>query len=221
MGSLWVSHFNIVGGEVQQEGPWLAAFPDRSHGDTKPSDLYLVVEPALPGSEELCAQLVAAIGKLFHQRKLSLTGGLLWALRAAHEQMRDWNRKSLKEHRVAAGTSCLALCGSEAYLAQVGPTIAYLRLQDGLRRIQPHIPNAQEPLGLYAEFWPAFSRYELSAGDRVLLATSNLAAAVGDQEVKAALALRAEECLAPLYQQARHLSDCGALLLTLAEDDEA
>ena len=221
MSSLWVSQFNIVGGEAQQEGPWLAAFPDHSHGDTEPSDLYLVVEPALPGSEEICAHLVAAIGQLFHRRKLSLTGGLLWALRAAHEQLRDWNRKSLKEHRVAAGTSCLAVRGSEAYLAQVGPAIAYIRLRGGLQRMQPHIPDAQEPLGLYEEFWPAFSRHELSAGDRLLLATSNLAAAVGNQEVMTALALRAEECLAPLYQQARHLSDCGALLLALAEDDEA
>ena len=62
-----------------------------------------------------------AIGDIFHESKASLTGGMLRALRSAHENLRDWNRRSLKEHRVAAGVSCLAMHDNEAYLAQVGP----------------------------------------------------------------------------------------------------
>ena len=80
------------------------------------SDLFVVVEPAHEGSEEYCRDLSQVIGKQFRERRLSLTGGILRALKAAHESLRDWNRRSLKQHRVAAGVSCLALRGAGAHL---------------------------------------------------------------------------------------------------------
>ena len=210
---VWVGQFQLVGGQASEEGPFAAIFPDRPRGDAEPSNLYLVVEPALPGSQEFCGQLVEAIGRLFHERKLSLTGGLLRALKGAHEQLRDWNRKSLKEHRVATGMSCLALRGQEAYLAQVGPSTAYLRQHYQLQRVLPHIPDAEEPLGLNEEFWPAFTRYELAPGDAILLTTSNLATVASAEDIDAALALPPEEGLPRIFRQARQLSDGAALLL--------
>ena len=208
-----MGQFSIVGGEAREEGPGTGIFPDRPRGDLEPSDLYVLVEPALPDSEEFCPQVVAAIGRLFPEHKLSLTGGLLRALRSAHESLREWNRKSLREHRVATGISCLVVRGDEAYLAQVGPALAYARGGGQTRPLLPHIPDAEGPLGLFEEFWPAFRRFDLSTGDRLLLATSNLASAIPVEEVDAALALVPEECLPRLYQRARQLADCAALLL--------
>lgn len=210
---VWVGQFSIVDGEAREEGPWTGIFPDRPRGDLEPSDLYVLVEPALPGSQEFCPQVVEAIGRLFYEHKLSLTGGLLRALRFTHENLREWNRKSLKEHRVATGLSSLVVRGAEAYLAQVGPALAYARQGGRMQPLLPHIPDAQGPLGLEEEFWPAFRRFDLAGGDRLLLTTSNLASALPSEEVDAALALAAEECLPRLYQQARRLSDCAALLL--------
>ncbi|MBI2913985.1 MAG: hypothetical protein HYY03_08705 [Chloroflexi bacterium] len=209
---LWVGQFGIVDGEAREHTPWVGTFPDPSPGE-EPSDLYLIVEPALPGSEEFCAELAQAIGRVFHQRKASLTGGILRALRAAHENLRDWNHKSLKEHRVAAGVSCLALRGHEAYLAQVAPASAVLYRQRSLRTLEPALPDAAEPLGLYDDFWPDYSRFELAEGDRVLLLSPPLARSLPAEELAAALALPAEEALPAFYRQARSLPNCGAVLV--------
>jgi len=209
---LWVGQFGIAGGEAREETPWVGAYPDAGR-DEIPSDLYLVVEPALPGSEEFCADIKQAIGDAFHETKASLTGGLLRALRAAHENLRIWNRKSIKEHRVAAGVSCLAVRGDEAYLAQVGPAAAALWRRGGLRRVAPALPDAIEPLGLLEEFWPDFSRHELTPGDRLLLLSPALAGSLADPEMAAALSQPAEEALPALYRHARSLPACAALLV--------
>jgi len=211
---LWVGQFGVVEGEAGERTPWVGVFPDPSPGEGA-SDLYLVVEPVLPGSEEFCAELAEAIGRVFHRRKASLTGGLLRALQAAHADLLQWNRKSLKEHRVATGVSCLAVRGQEAYLAQVAPASASFYRQGILWPLAPAIPDAAEPLGLYEEFWPHFSRFELAEGDRLLLFSPNLAETLSPQELAATLALPAEETLPALYRQARALPNCGALLVAV------
>ena len=209
---IWVAQFGIADGQAREDTPWVGAFPDPNPGE-EPSDLYLIVEPALPGSEEFCAELTQAIGSVFHQRKASLTGGILRALKAAHENLRDWNHKSLKEHRVAAGVSCLALRGHEAYLAQVAPASAAFFRRGSLRTLEPTLPDAAEPLGLYDEFWPEYSRFELAEGDRILLLSPPLARSLPPQELAAALALPAEDALPAIYRQARSLPNCGAVLV--------
>jgi len=110
---LWVGQFGIVDGTCQEESPWAGIFPVRGYGEEEPADLYMVVEPTLQDSQEHCAQLVTAVGNLFCQSTLSITGGLLHALRSAHDQMRDWNRHSIKEQQLTAGTSCVVIRGRE------------------------------------------------------------------------------------------------------------
>jgi serine/threonine protein phosphatase PrpC len=216
---LWIGQFGIVEGEARERTPWVGAFVDRSLGDDA-ADLYVVVEPALPGSEEFCGGLTEAIGNVFHQRRTSLTGALLRALKAAHSDLHEWNRRSLKEHWVAAGVSCLALRAHEAYLAQVGPASAVLYHQGSGSplALHPTIPDAVEPLGLHDDFWPHFSRLELAEGDRLLLLSPTLAGALSPQELVAALDAPPDEALPALYRQARSLTNCGALLVAILPD---
>ncbi len=213
---LWVGQFGIVDGQAREESPWVGVFPeggrpDKSGGEA--ADLFVVIEPALPGSEDYCRDLSEAIGKQFRERRLSLTGGILRALKAAHENLRDWNRRSLKEHRVAAGVSCLAVRGAEAYLGQVAPASAVLLRSGSLRRLEPSLPAATEPLGLHEEFWPHFSRYELRGDDRLLLLSTGLAAALTDDELAAALRPPPEETLPLLYHRGKEMPNCAALLV--------
>ncbi|HEU5323162.1 MAG TPA: hypothetical protein VFX28_20315, partial [Methylomirabilota bacterium] len=126
---------------------------------------------------------------------------------------RDWNRRSLKQHRVAAGVSCLALRGDEAYLGQVAPGAAAVLKDGSLQRLQPRLPEALEPLGLHDEFRPDFSRHELSPGDRILLLSSGLAAALSDEELTAALQALPEETLPLLYRKAKGMPYCAAVLV--------
>jgi hypothetical protein len=210
---LWIGQFGMEGGEVREKAPWVGAFAAEAGGSEEPSDLYVVVEPATPGSEEFCQDLKEAVGEVFHREKLSLTGGVLRSLRAAHEQLRDWNRKSIKEQRVAAGVSCLALRGNEGYLAQVAPAAAFLYRAGVVMRIEPRLPDALEPMGLYEEFRPDFSHYEFEDDDRLLILSPRLAAVLDEDELASVLAVRGEDALPELDRRARDVPDCGALLI--------
>ena len=122
----WVGRFTVVDGHVQEEGPWLGSLI-RQRTDDEPDELYILIESAAPGRDEYTSQLVDVIARLYNRDPLSLTGALVRSLKAAHEHLLDWNQKSLKEHRVGAGASALTLRGADAYLAQAGPSLAYVR----------------------------------------------------------------------------------------------
>ena len=224
---LWVNQFGIVDGEVREESPWVGVFPEGGRVEPQEAvDLFVLVEPALPGSEDYCRDLSEAIGKQFRERRLSLTGGILHALKAAHDNLRDWNRRSLKQHRVAAGVSCLALRGAaapgwEAYLGQVTPAAAAVLHNGYLARLEPTLPDAAEPLGLHEQFWPDLSRHQLREGDRLLLLSSGLAAALSDRELAEALRPPPEETLPLLYRKGKEMSYCAAILLAALPEGPA
>jgi len=207
---IWVGQFSIVAGETREEGPWTGLFPPRAGLG---AHLYVLVEPTGAGSAEVCQPLAAAIGRLFRQQRLSLTGGLLAALRGAHQQLRDWNQKSLRQHWVGAGATCLALHGGEAYLAQAGPSLAYCRQGERLVAVAPPGPPACDPIGTAEEFYPHFSRHPVTTGDAVLLASSSLTTATGEDVVGGLLSLPAQDVLPELYLRVRHLSEFAALLV--------
>ena len=216
---LWVSQFGIVAGQAQEETPWVGLFPEDVRSPDS-SDAYLIVTPATPGGADFAAELKEAVGTMFHKSKVSLTGGLLRALQAAHEHLREWNRRSMRDHWVAAGVSCAGVRGKEVFLAQVAPASAVFSRDGEVQRLRPSLADAAEPLGLYDEFWPEFSRFELRPGDRLLLLTPALADALPPEEPAASLALAPEEVLPSLYRHARSLSDCGAVLIAALDSPD-
>lgn len=213
---VWVGQFGVVDGQAQEETPWVGIYRDAERDVDDVSDLYIVVEPALPGSEEFVGEMKDAIGDIFHDSKYSLTGGILRALRSAHENLRDWNKRSLKEHRVAAGISALAIAEEEAYLAQVGPARALYLHNGQLQEIHPQVPEAIEALGLEDEFFPEFRRFEFEPGDRLLLLSPWLADALDGPELMSTLALSGEQALPRLYEKAKGRPNCGAVLVAAA-----
>lgn len=216
---LWVSRFGIVEGQAVEDSPWVGAFPDDDR-DEESSDLYALVHPASPGSEEFCADLRDAIGKTFHEKKLALTGGMLRALKAAHEHLRGWNSRSLREHQVGAGASLLAIHGREAYLAQAGPASAVFYRDLGTTEFAPKLPDAQVTLGVGDEFWPEFNRFDLIDGDRLVILTPGLAQAVGANTLAAILQLPAEDAVKQLFRSLREASGetAGAVLIAVEPD---
>src|SRR6266567_2725040 len=128
-------HFNIVGGSVQEDGPYVGVIENRTPAESI-ADLYLVLEPAQEGSDAFCAELLTLIETQFGRPQYSLTGNLLQALRAAQEHLRSWNKTATPDRQAAVGAACLAVSGNHAYLAQIGPGLVYLRHDGLLRRIQ-------------------------------------------------------------------------------------
>jgi hypothetical protein len=207
----WVGRFSIVEGQVREEGPWLGAF--RGHlpeGDSR--DLYVLAEPAQPGSEEFCGQLVEVVGGLFQRENLSQTGVLLRSLRSAHENLRDWNRRSLREHQVAVGAACLLISGRTAYLAQGGPSLAYFFRDGQLEVIKPQGEGAQAPLGLAEEFQPDISRFDLEPGDLLLVASTRLASVADEATVAGALARGLDDALPEVFLLTRDVLHFSAVL---------
>jgi hypothetical protein len=213
----WVGQFGIVQGQALEAGPWQGKFGLIPPGE-EPVDLYVLVHPALPGSEEFCGQLVAVVGHLFEQQDLSLTGALTKAIGAAHENLRDWNRRSLREHQVGAGVSCLVVRGTVAYLAQVGPSLAYLRRNGVLTRLTPEDPRAVAVLGLGEELRPQLRRYEMAPGDLLLVVSPSLDEVAEQGQIEALLSRGADEVLSELYRLARDQPDFSVFLLSCFEE---
>ncbi len=215
--TLWVGQFGMEGGKAREKTSWVGAYPDPGRAE-EPSDLYVLVTPALPGSEEFCGEMKDVIGESFHRHKLSLTGGILHALRGAHQNLRDWNKRSLPDHKVAAGVSCLAVQGGRAYTAQVAPARAVFFRRGELMTIEPELIEAREPLGLEDDFRPDFRRFDLEAADRLLMLTPALADGLSDGDLADLLGRAGEEALPQLYRRAQGVGDCGALLVIVSDE---
>ncbi|HEX5478080.1 MAG TPA: hypothetical protein VFY79_00015 [Dehalococcoidia bacterium] len=212
----WVGRFTVVDGRVQEEGPWLGSLI-RQRPDEPADELYILIEPATPGRDEYTSQLVDVIARLYQRDPLSLTGALVRSLKAAHEHLRDWNAKSLKEHQAGAGASCLTLRGTGAYLAQAGPSLAYVRASDGsVRRIAAPAGSA---LGLADDFEPQLTRLALAPGDLVLLASTALEDVIPQDHIERVLERGADDALRDLYLLCRDRANFSLVLLSCFEQD--
>src|SRR5690242_15832796 len=104
---IWVGRYAIVAGEVREHGPWLVE--RRTTRDDQELQLLVLADPVDERSAEFSAEVAEAVAELFTRETLSVTGGLLRALRQAHENLAEWNRRSLREHQVAVGLTCVAI----------------------------------------------------------------------------------------------------------------
>lgn len=217
----WVGRFCVADGRVEEEGPWLSSLV-RQRPDEEPDELYVVVEPASGNSEEYTRPLVDVVTRLYNRDPLSLTGALTRSLRAAHEHLREWNRRALAEHRAGAGASCIALRGAEAYLAQVGPSLAYVRTADGdVRRVHAEQEDFAHALGVAPDFEPRLHRLSLRPGDLVLVASTQLDAVAPPDHIERVLARGADDALPELYLLGRDRPNLALLLLSCLEEEPA
>ncbi len=225
-----VTGFVIDHGRVTEEGGRLRNF-QRRRLDEPDVDLHLLAEPGGPNAEEVGAQALQATGRLFVGEGLrpdeqaairthpSITGGLLAALRFTHQTLVDWNRRSIESQQVAVGIAAVARRGTTAYLAQAGPSLAYIFRQDVLTRLVP-TGDAAAPLGEGSALEPALRRLDLEAGD-LLIATSPRLEALLDEDTLAELLSRGSDFALPeLYLLSRDLPNFALLCVTCFEAEE-
>ena len=215
---VWVGRFAMVEGQPQEEGPLLRSFP-RQRPDEEEDELYVLVEPATPHSRQYCGQLAEAVGRMYQQDTLSLTGAALRALRAAHRQLYDWNQRTLREQHVGAGVSCLAVRDRTAYLSLAGPSVAYYVGDGRFHRIAPEGPSA-EPLGLSDWAEPTFDRYQLSPGDLLVIATPRIEQLVDQDALRSILLRGGDEALVELFRVAREQQEFALVLLACVVEPE-
>jgi hypothetical protein len=206
--------FNIVAGTVQEDGAFAGIVENRTPAESI-ADLYLLLEPAQSGSDTFCAELLTLIETQFGRPQYSLTGNLLQALRAAQEHLRAWNKTVPAEQQAGVGAACLAVSGNQAYLAQVGPGLVYLRHDGLLKRMQAHEPEAQTPLGYSIACAPEFTRFELNQGDSALLVSSRFGSMVDDRVADEILSMPPADALPAIYRLARQQTEFSALFLAV------
>jgi hypothetical protein len=139
--SVWVGRYAIVGGEVREHGPWLVE--RRLNRDDEEVQLLVLADPVDERSYEFSTEVAEAVAELFSRESLSLTGGLLRSLRQAHANLEEWNRRSLREHQVAVGLTCVAVRSGEATIAQVGAGVVYIAGPEGVQAL--HRRRARRP----------------------------------------------------------------------------
>ncbi len=215
---IWVGRYSMVAGEVREHGPWLVdQLRDRDDGGVR---LLVLAEPVDDRSAEFCGEVAEAVAALFSREALSVTGGLLRALRQAHYNLAEWNRRSLREHQVAVGLTCVAIRDSEATVAQVGPGIVYLVSGGEARRIATEDYPASVPLGSEEQIEPLFTTATLHE-QHLLLISSVVEREADDGAVVQSLTAGPERALADLFGRTRAISDLTAVLiadLDIAED---
>jgi hypothetical protein len=149
---------------------------------------------------------------------VSLTGGILRALQGAHAELQGWNKRSLREHTVAAGVSCVAAGEDMVYLGQVAPAYAVVRRGGRVEVMRPMLPEAGRSLGLSDDPRPEFTDLALETGDRVLLLSPELAEMLSEDDLAAVLGASEEDALTELYHRARGAADGAALLIAVVPD---
>ncbi len=216
---IWVGRFAIVRGDVREHGPWLVE--QRRGHDGEAVRLLVLAEPADERSAGYCADVAAAVADLFAQEELSLTGGLVRAIRRAHSNLAEWNSRSLREHRVAIGVTCVALRGGEATIAQAGPGLVYLARAGAVRRVTTEGEPAAAPLGGEAGVAPQFVA-AATADTSILLLGSAAERAAGRAELGRALAAPHDRVLGEVFRMVRGLPDLhAAYVADLPLSDEA
>src|SRR5690606_37512062 len=208
----------MVSGQVREHGPWLVDRVRRS--EDQELRVVVLAEPTDARSVEFCHEVAEAVAVLFAREALSITGGLLRALRQAHANLAEWNRRSLREHRAAVGvTGAVVRDGREVLLAQVGPGVAYVRQGDQITRYHTGDLPAAIPLGSADPIDPLFTSLTLTDG-QLLLLTENAEAALGRHTIEGALRAGPEKTLAELFPYTRGLTDMNAVLIADLDIDE-
>ncbi len=210
---IWVGRYAIVGGEVREDGPWLVE--RQCPRDDAPVRLLVLAEPVDERSSEFCHQVADAVADLFCRESLSMTGGLLRALRQAHVNLAEWNRRSLREHRVAVGITCVAIREQQATVAQVGPGVVYVAGPEGPRRLSTDDPAeeaAAAPVGGPEPVQPLFHSFALPP-HQLLLLTESAERVLSPTAIAQTLAGGPERALADLFVRTRELDDVTAVLV--------
>lgn len=215
--TVWVGRYAMVSGQVREHGPWLVDRVRRREDEEL--RVVILTEPVDQRSAEFCNEVAEAVAALFARETLSITGGLLRALRQAHANLAEWNRRSLREHQVAVGVTCAIVRDNEVLLAQAGPGIAYARQGNTIRRLSTEGQPASTPLGRSDPIEPLFTSFSLVDGELLLL-TENAERALGAHTIEGALRAGPEQALAQIFPHTRALTDMTAVLIADLDIDE-
>ncbi len=156
--------------------------------------LYVLVEAAGVAKDETERQLVDLLITEYDKAPGSITSGLRQAITAANARLYGQNQKSLPENRAAAGVTLAVIRESDVFVAQAGPSLAYVLHQDTFQRMPIDSPWLSPeragsfphmvPLGKRPEVDPDLFHSPLQRGDSMVVCTVALAQRVPQAQFK-------------------------------------
>ncbi|MEA3459634.1 MAG: hypothetical protein U9R11_03000, partial [Chloroflexota bacterium] len=154
--------------------------------------LYLLLELTGPreGKDELCERLVEIGGQEYFKTPGSITAGLRQAIKAINLRLLQENLNALPGERRRGGITCLVLRGSDLFIGQAGPALAYVAHGKELQRFPPGWWQKETtvPLGTGDDLKIGFFHHQVSLGDVILVAESDLAELATPNQLLMALA---------------------------------
>jgi hypothetical protein len=187
----------------------------------KKESLYIILDVTGDpvGRERIYHELAKIIGEEYFQARGSVTAKLRQAIKAANSFLLQENLKSLPHEQRAGGVTCIVLREGNVYVAQAGPTTAYVSYQGKLKRFPESELTAEEaaaPLGFKRGIPIRFYRSKVGVGDVLLLTSGSLAQQASPEQIaQAVVGKDVDPALANLEELAGG-GDASAMLVRVA-----
>lgn len=207
-----VDQFAIVDHERVDRGPNAGTFLGKGPAGDR-AELYILAEGTTPAGESFAGHIVSAAGQAWETLDMSLTGALRRLFQDAAASLRDWNQKSIAQHRVSLGMVCFARRGNQAVIAQEGPSVAFHRHGN---RVRAYFADEEHgrPIGTGSSPGPQLTRISMEPGDRLLLISTRALAELDDALVAGILSLPSQhQVIANLFRRLHHLRNVTVLLV--------
>jgi len=198
--------------EPVDRGPNAGIFLGKGPSDDR-AELYIVAEGTTPAGEAFAGHVVSAVGNTWHTVDMSLTGGLRRLFLEAQRNLRDWNKKSIAQHRVSIGLTCFGRRGNQAVIAQAGPSVAYHYSRGEVKAYYTDEEHGR-PIGIAGNAEPQLTRINFLAGDRLLLITTPALRELDDEVIGGILSLPVTQVLPDLYHRLSHLRSLTVVMVT-------
>jgi len=193
----------------------------------KKESLYIILEvTGTPvGRDQVYREMIRIIGEEYFQVRGSVTTKLRQAIGAANSFLLQENVSALPHEQRAGGVTCAVLKEGNVYIAQAGPTTAYVSYQGKLASF-PETPIAEltaeeaTPLGFKTGLPIRFYRSKMGVGDVLLLTSGFLAQQTTlEQIAQAVVGQDVDRALANLEELAGE-GDASAMLIRVAPVQE-
>lgn len=189
----------------------------------KKESLYIILEVtgATVGRERIYREMLRIIGEEYFQVRGSVTTKLRQAIGAANAFLLQENLSALPHQQRAGGVTCAVLRAGNVYIAQAGPTTAYVSYQGQLSSF-PETPIAEltaeeaTPLGFKTGLPIRFYRSKMGVGDVLLLTSGCLAREVSQQQIAQAVVGKDVDLALANLEGLAGEGDASAMLIRVA-----
>ena len=180
-----VGELHIVSGQRQSAAPFSGAFvaPRRGSRGRQDDTLFILVDAS--GSTSPVPELIRHIQQTYWHTPGSVTAGLRAAIEAGNNWLIDHNR--LAPAALRAGVTCAVLRSAEIFVAQAGPSCAYVAHQGRVERFPRGDVGSLPPLGAARAIEVRYSRADLHPGDVLLLCDAAFPARIPEEAIASAI----------------------------------